>query len=69
MKTLKLIAVQDRNLHNIPLYAYGIAKAFVLCEIVAGNFKENIETIKSEFFSIDNLPLLAEEKVNIQQIY
>ena len=65
---LKLIAVQDRNLHNIPLYAYGIAKAFVLCEIVAGNFKENIETIKSEFFSIDNLPLLAEEKVNIQQI-
>lgn len=65
---LKLIAVQDRNLHNIPLYAYGIAKVFVLCEIIGGNFKENIETIKSDFFSVDNLPTLAEEKVNIQQI-
>lgn len=64
----RLIAVQDRNRHNLPLYAYGISKAFVLCEIVGGSFTPNIETIKSDFFSIDELPPLAEEKNSREQI-
>lgn len=65
---MKLIAVQDRNLHNIPLYAYGVTKAFVLCEILGGEFSANIETIESKYFSLTELPQLAEEKNNAQQI-
>ena len=65
---LKLIAVQDRNKHNLPLYAYGICKAFVLCEITEGEFEQNIETIERGFFSLDNLPLLATEKNSKEQI-
>lgn len=64
----KIIAVQDRNKHNIPRYAYGICKVFVLCKLVGGEFKPNIETSESKFFAIDELPNLALEKNNESQI-
>ncbi|MDR2920869.1 MAG: NUDIX hydrolase [Tannerella sp.] len=65
---VKLIAVQDRNRHNTPLYAYGVTKAFVLCEVVSGEFSSNIETTESKYFNLTELPLLAEEKNTPQQI-
>ena len=68
-KALRIIALQDRNRHNKPVYAYGICKVFVLCEILGGKFEENIETTGIDYFSIDNLPMnLAEEKTNKEQI-
>ncbi|WP_195266847.1 NUDIX hydrolase [Clostridium sp. 1001275B_160808_H3] len=63
-----IIAVQDREKHNLPVYAYKVCKVFVLCSLIDGEFKENIETIKSDYFSLDNLPLLATEKNNEEQI-
>jgi len=65
----RLIAVQDRNKHNKPQYAYGICKIFVLCEIVSGSFVPNTETSESGFFDIDELPELADEKNTIEQIH
>jgi ADP-ribose pyrophosphatase YjhB (NUDIX family) len=65
---IKLIAVQDRKLHNQPEYAYGVTKAFVLCEVVGGEFRDNIETTNSGYFGLSELPLLAEEKNNAEQI-
>lgn len=38
----KIIAVQDRNKHNLPVYAYGICKIFVLCSLIGGHFESNI---------------------------
>lgn len=64
----KIIAIQDRNKHNVPLYAYGICKVFVLCDIIGGTFVENIETTEIGYFSLNNLPTLAEEKTNREQI-
>lgn len=64
----RLIALQDRDKHNLPRYAYKIMKAFVLCEIIGGSFTPNLETISSAFFSLDELPPLAEEKNNKAQI-
>jgi ADP-ribose pyrophosphatase YjhB (NUDIX family) len=64
----KLIALQDRNKHNRPIYAYGICKVFVLCEIIDGEFAPNIETSERDFFDLENLPLLATEKNNKDQI-
>lgn len=63
-----IIAIQDRAKHNLPLYAYGICKVFVLCSLVGGHFEENIETIGFDYFSEDNLPELATEKNNEQQV-
>jgi ADP-ribose pyrophosphatase YjhB (NUDIX family) len=68
-RAIKLIAVQDRNKHNEPIYAYGVCKIFVLCDIIGGEFEENIETISRGFFALDELPSpLALEKTNPEQI-
>lgn len=65
----KLIAVQERNKHNKPIYAYGVCKVFVLCELLGGKFEENIETTEIKYFSLDEIPSnLAEEKTNKEQI-
>lgn len=67
-KAVKVIAIQDRNLHNSPRYVYGITKIFIECEYISGDFVRNIETIDSGYFSLDSLPELATEKVNEEQI-
>ena len=68
VKPVKLIAVQDRNKHNTPPYAYGVCKVFVLCDTLGGRFTKNIETTETGYFSMDDLPLLAEEKCTRAQI-
>jgi ADP-ribose pyrophosphatase YjhB (NUDIX family) len=55
----RLIAVLDRNKHNEPVTPYGIYKIFVLCDFVDGEFKSNIETEESGFFSLGDLPPLS----------
>ncbi|CAK7054398.1 NUDIX hydrolase [Tissierella sp.] len=68
VKAVRLIALQDRNKHNKPVYAYGICKIFVLCEIMGGCFSPNIETVESKFWGLDEIPSLAEDKNNMKQI-
>ena len=57
----KIIAVQDRNKHNLPVYAYGICKIFVLCSLLGGQFVSNIETTGFAYFDREELPQLAVE--------
>ena len=64
----KIIAVQDRAKHNLPVYAYGVCKVFVLCSVLGGQFVENIETTEFQYFSVFEIPELAEEKNNLEQI-
>ena len=63
-----VIAVQDREKHNLPIYAYKVCKVFVLCSVIDGSFQENIETVESKYFGIDELPILATEKNTKDQI-
>lgn len=63
-----IIAVQDREKHNLPVYAYGVCKIFVLCSITSGEFENNKETTESAYFEEDELPELATEKNNEEQI-
>ena len=46
----------------------GLDKVFVECEVMGGEFVENIETVEIGYFSIDNLPRLAEEKCTPKQV-
>lgn len=64
----RIIAVQDRSKHNLPVYAYGVCKIFVLCDAVGGQFVPNIETTEARYFSPHQLPPLAEEKNTAEQI-
>lgn len=69
VEAVKLIALQDRNKHNKPVYAYGVWKVFVLCKRIGGEFVENIETTEIQYFGLNELPdNLAEEKCTKEQI-
>lgn len=64
----RVIAIQDRKKHNLPVYAYGVCKVFVQCAVIGGHFEQNIETTEYGYFSEDYLPELATEKNNEEQI-
>ena len=68
VRAQRVIAVQDRNKHNPPMYAYGICKVFVQCEKLSGAFVENIETTTSAWFAANELPPLSEAKNTESQI-
>ena len=64
----RIIAVLDRAKHNLPVYPYGVCKIFVRCSVIGGSFKENTETTGFDWFDEENIPELAEEKNNAEQI-
>lgn len=64
----RVIAVQDREKHNRPVYAYKICKIFMQCEATGGAFVPNLETTGFDYFGLDELPRLAEEKNTREQI-
>ncbi|WP_313154885.1 NUDIX hydrolase [Lacrimispora sp.] len=68
VKVEKVIAVQDREKHNLPIYAYKVCKIFIQCTVLSGSFKANNETTDSRYFSLEELPPLAAEKNNAEQI-
>lgn len=63
-----VVAVQDRDRHNPPPYIYKICKIFCLCSVHGGHFEPNLETTETGYFGLDELPELAKEKVNREQI-
>ncbi|MBC8631875.1 NUDIX hydrolase [[Eubacterium] tenue] len=64
----RVIAIQDASKNNERLSPYGIYKIFLLCDLIDGSFKENIETEESKFFDIYNLPELSLNRNNKKQI-
>ena len=68
VKVYKVIAIQDRAKHNLPVYAYGVCKVFAQCSVIGGSFEPNIETTEFRYFTEDDLPELATEKNNEEQI-
>lgn len=63
-----VIAVQDREKHNLPVYAWKVCKIFYLCTVMGGQFVPNLETTETGYFGFTELPALATEKVTIEQI-
>ncbi|MGL5152160.1 MAG: NUDIX hydrolase N-terminal domain-containing protein [Clostridium sp.] len=68
VKAKRVIAILDRKKHNLPPYPYGVCKVFVECEYISGEFVENIETTELGYFSLEDIPELAEEKNTLAQI-
>ena len=63
-----VIAVQDREKHNRPVYANKICKIFFLCSVTGGEFVPNSETTETGYFGLEALPKLATAKVTEEQI-
>lgn len=64
----KIIAIHDSNKHYQGMYPYGISTVFFLCKPVGGSFKENDETIASDYFALDDLPDLSEDKGSRERV-
>ena len=69
VKPVRLIALNDRKVQQMPPLAFCICKVFVLCELLGGEFKDNIETQGIGFFGVGELPSpIAEEKTSLNQL-
>lgn len=64
----RLVALEEQNLHNPHFFAWGIAKAFVMCRSLGGEFAANSETDEMGFFARDDLPELMLSKNTPEQI-
>lgn len=49
-RPVRLIAVEDRNKHNTPVYAYGVCKVFILCEVTGRRFREKQRDHRDRLF-------------------
>lgn len=54
---IRLIAIHDKNKHNVPEKLNGTLKAFVECSAGPGEFQPNSETTECRFFAINELPV------------
>ncbi len=68
----RLIAIENRSAHDYSSYPYEIYKAYLLCketEPKSFHFEENLETMDAQFFPVDDLPALAQDRVNTRVIH
>ena len=64
----RVVAVHEAERHCHKTYAYKVCKVFMLCSLLEQHFEENIETLRCDWFTQNDLPPLAEEKTNADQI-
>ena len=70
VRTGRILAIQNRNLHNCPITIFEVIKIFVECEVLGGEFKENNETTEIHYFlkhEIEDLDLDI-DKTTAEQI-
>lgn len=67
VKSKKILAVYDRNIRNNPKLVHTVYKVFVLCELVDGEFIDNIETTESRFFGFDELPEIDNSRMSKEE--
>jgi ADP-ribose pyrophosphatase YjhB (NUDIX family) len=68
VKPKRIIAIHLGNRHNNHNFPYTIYKIFVECDLVKYRFKDNTETLGSDFFSLEKLPELSTERNTLEQI-
>lgn len=68
IKVEKVIALQDLIKHSTRIYPYGVCEVFFLCQPQGGHFTKNSETTTSNYFALDNLPILNKDKGSKEQV-
>lgn len=59
----RIIAIQDRDRHNLPAYAYGVCKIFVLCSVLGGNLKKTLKQRNSVILIKLNYQNLQQKRI------
>lgn len=63
----KVIALHSLSKHSSKEYPYGVLEIFFLCKPKEGHFEQNIETIDSKYFGINELPNMSSDKGSKEQ--
>lgn len=69
VRTVKLLALYDRNKHGHPAYIFHVYKLFFLCELLGGEGKTSLETGGAHFYSKENLPPLSTARTTQEEIF
>lgn len=64
----RVIALQDGENHHSTVYPWKVCIVFVLCRLLGGEFRENLETTASGWFGLEELPPLDLEKTTPEQL-
>ena len=63
-----LLAVFDKKMHPHPPQPFYVYKIVFLCEIVSQKITKGFDVLDVEFFDIDNLPDLSEDRILKSQL-
>jgi ADP-ribose pyrophosphatase YjhB (NUDIX family) len=67
-KVVRLLAVYDKRCHPHPPQPFYIYKLNFLCEILGGELEPGFDMEGADFFGIDKLPELSEDRILLSQI-
>lgn len=68
VNVLRLLAVFDKRCHNHPPQPFYVYKMVFLCEVIGGEIKTAFDIEDVDYFSINNLPELSEDRILKSQI-
>ena len=68
VRARRVAAVLDGEKHHATQYPWKVCIVFVLCDLLGGEFHENLETSESDWFTLDDLPQLDLEKTTPEQL-
>ncbi len=69
IKVISLYAIKDRDRHPYtPKYPVSVYKLFFTAEVTGGEPRDNIEISHIDFFDVDSLPPLSEDRVLAEDI-
>lgn len=67
-KVTKLLAIYDKKCHPHPPQPFYVYKLVFLCEIFEGEINTSFDIQEANYFSIDNLPVLSEDRILKSQL-
>ena len=67
-KVTELLAIYDKKCHPHPPQPFYVYKLVFLCEVVPGNIQTSFDIEAADYFAIDDLPLLSEDRILESQL-
>lgn len=67
-KVVRLMAIYDKQRHKHPAEPYYIYKLMFFCEAISGELKPGFDMKGADYFPLDKLPELSEERILESQL-
>lgn len=67
-KIVRLLAIYDKQRHQHPAEPYYIYKLMFHCKVVGGELEPGFDMLGADWFSLDALPPLSEERILLTQL-